>query len=160
MISRIQGHERIARIYQGYAAPYGVIPMGRVFLSSLVFGALACSSEIAGITTTRGQWTLQTVNGQPLPFTISGSGSNKQELVADTLMLYEGFTYEETVAIRTTVNGQATVAITRKPGPYAISQGAMIFSFNDGTPSKTATVQGNKMTFGEYNFVRVFTKPR
>lgn len=130
--------------------------IGLVALVALV--SMSCSHDPVGIGTTRGEWTLETVNGQSLPYTMSGSGANKTELMSDVLMLYEGFTYDETVTLRTTVNGQATTTTTKKPGPYGISLGAMVFSFNDGTPSKTATVEGNKMTFSEANFVRVFTK--
>ena len=132
--------------------------MRRTLIGLSVLIALGCFSEPVGIRTTRGEWLLEKVNGAPLPYTLSGSGANKTELISDRLFLYEGFTYDETVEIRTTVNGQATTSKTTKPGPYTISQGAMVFSFNDGTPSKTATVEGNKMTFGEPNFVRVFTK--
>lgn len=133
--------------------------MRKAILGVLLLSSSACLNEPVGIGTTRGEWLLETVNGAPLPFTLSGSGANKTELISDRLFLHEGFTYDETVEIRTTVDGQATTTKTVKPGPYAISQGAMIFMFNDGTPNKTATVEGNKMTFGELNFVRVFTKP-
>lgn len=132
--------------------------MRRLVLLVCVLAGLGCFSEPVGIRTTRGEWLLEKVNGQPLPYTLSGSGANKTELVSDRLFLYEGFTYDETIEIRTTVNGQATTTQTLKPGPYTLSQGALVFMFNDGTPSKTATVQGNKMTIGEPDFVRVFTK--
>lgn len=89
---------------------------------------------------------------------MSGSGANKTELVSDILMLYEGFTYDETIQTRTTVNGQATTTTTREPGPYSISLGALVFSNNKGLPAKTGTVEGNKLTIPESNFVRVFTK--
>ena len=127
-----------------------------MLLLLLVSGA--CLNEPVGLGTTVGRWTLQSVNDKPLPFTMSGSGADKTELVSDVLMLYEGFTYDETVTLRTTVNGQATTTTTRKPGPYSLSLGALTFSFNDGTPSKVANVNGNKMTFFEPGFVRVFTK--
>jgi hypothetical protein len=132
--------------------------MRKAAILILVGLSIACFSEPVGIRTTRGEWLLEKVNGQPLPFVLSGSGANKTELISDRLFLYEGFTYDETVEIRTTVNGQATTTKTTKPGPYGLSQGAMVFMFNDGTPSKTATVEGNKMTFGEPDFVRIFTK--
>lgn len=132
--------------------------MRKTAIVFLVGISIACFNEPVGIGTTRGEWLLEKVNGQPLPFTLSGSGANKTELISDRLFLYEGFTYDETVEIRTTVNGQATTAKTIKPGPYAISQGAMVFMFNDGTPNKIATVEGNKLTFGEPNFFRIFAK--
>ena len=133
--------------------------MRKLLLSAVILGALACSGQPVGIRTTRGAWILEQVNGAPLPFTLSGSGANKTELISDSLFLYEGFTYDETIEIRTTVNGQATTTKTTKAGPYAVSQGALVFMFNDGTPSKAAKVDGNKMAIFEPDFVRIFTKP-
>lgn len=132
--------------------------MRRTAVGLAVLFSLACFSDTVGISTTRGQWTLESVNGAPLPFTMSGSGANKTELVSDILMLYEGFTYDETIQTRTTVNGQATTTTTKEPGPYGISLGALVFSNNKGLPAKTGTVEGNKLTIAESNFVRVFTK--
>jgi hypothetical protein len=132
--------------------------MRKLLLFSVIL-ALACSSEPVGLSTTRGEWVLEKVNGAPLPFTLSGSGANKTELMSDSLFLHEGFTYDETVEIRTTVNGQATTTKTTKAGPYAVAQGALVFMFNDGTPSKTAKFEGNKLIILEPALVRTFTKP-
>lgn len=127
-------------------------------LALLVFAAVGCFSDPVGISTTRGEWKLETVNGNPLPFTLSGSGANKTELVSDVLFLYEGFTYDETITIRTTVNGEATNSTTKKGWSYSISLGALIFGNNEGLPSKYGKVDANKMTIAEPDFVRVFTK--
>lgn len=132
--------------------------MRRMVIAMLALSSLSCLNDPVGISTTVGKWTLESVNGQPLPYTMSGSGSNKTELISDVLMLYEGFTYDETIQLRTTVNGQATTTLTKEPGPYAISLGALVFQSNKGLPSKIGKVEGNRMTIAETGFVQVFTK--
>ncbi len=132
--------------------------MRRTIFGLLALFSAGCFNDPVGISTTRGEWTLESVNGARLPFTMSGSGANKTELVSDILMLYEGFTYDETIQTRTTVNGQETTTITKEPGPYGLSQGALVFQNNKGLPAKTGTVEGNKLTISEPNFIRIFTK--
>ena len=132
--------------------------MGKVILAILLCLSTGCLDHPVGIGTLRGTWTLETVNGNALPYTMSGSGANKTELMSDVLNLHEGFTYDETIQVRSTVDGQVTTTSTTKPGPYFISLGSVVFASNDGTPNKTALVEGNKMTFTEPGIVRVFSK--
>ena len=80
----------------------------RKLIAALIFALIACDDGIVGSSTINGAYTLKKVNGASLPYTISGSGSNKTEIVSDVITLYEGFTYSQSLQTRITVNGQAT----------------------------------------------------
>src|SRR5512140_3480368 len=83
--------------------------MRRLLIALLVASQAACwSDKVTGSSTVFGTYTLRNVNGSSLPFTLSGSGTNKSEIVADTIWLYEGFTFAESGHYRNTVNGTAT----------------------------------------------------
>ena len=131
----------------------------RVVTAALIALSFACGeSKVTDLHDIRGTWTLQTVNGAPLPYTTSGSGSNKTELVANTLTLYEGSTYSEMTQVRTTVNGQATTSTTTRDASYAIVMGGLVFNNNEGLPARNATLSGHTLTFTEAGFTRVFAK--
>lgn len=68
--------------------------MRRALIAILMSSFLACSGDgIAGSSTVNGAYTLRSINGSSLPYTISGSGANKTEILDDVITLYEGGTY-------------------------------------------------------------------
>lgn len=117
--------------------------------------SIACfGGDITGSGTT-GAYALRTVNGSNLPFIMPGNG---MEILGDTLKLYEGFTYSETIVSRSTVNGQPVTTTTNLSGPYVVSLGAIVFNSNSGAPTRTAKLTANRITFVEVGLTWVYSK--
>ena len=121
--------------------------------------SLACFEDnIVGSPTVSGDYTLRTINGSSLPYTISGSGANKTEIVSDVITLFQGFTYSEAIVSRVTVNGQATNENKTKTGAFSLFGTSFILSSNDGSLERRGTMSGNTMTIVEPGKVSVLSK--
>ncbi len=106
----------------------------------------ACwSDKVTGSSTVFGTYTLRTVNGSSLPFTVSGSGTTKSEILADTIYLYEGFTFAEYAHYRNTVNGTATAQRLTDAGSFALLGNSISFISTDGSPVKTYVIDADVM---------------
>lgn len=106
----------------------------------------ACwSDKVTGSSTVFGTYTLRTVNGSSLPFTVSGSGTTKSEILADTIFLYEGFTFAESAHYRNTVNGTVTSQIVTDRGSFGLLGNSASFISVDGSPVKTYVIDASVM---------------
>jgi hypothetical protein len=124
--------------------------------------AVACGSDSntqPTFATIAGTWNLQTVNGTPLPFTISQTANDKVEVVSDVVTATPTGTYTEVIQVRETLNGQATVTTVPDAGSYTINGSAITLS-SPQSGSVTGTLSGNNDTFTavEDGFVYVFTR--
>ena len=124
----------------------------------LTFSAAACSDGIVGSSTVNGMYTLRTLNGSKLPYVVSTSGTSKTEVLGDTIMLYEGFTFAETKHSRTTVNGTSTDAAHTETGSFGITGNSVVLRGNDGGALQYAVVEANVMTFVYNGLTSVFKK--
>lgn len=133
--------------------------MRRVLTCFVVAFSFACFGEgITGSPTVTGPYTLRTINGSPLPYTISGSGTVKTEIMHDVITLYQGGTYARTRDSRTTVNGQMTNESTSETGSYGLVGTSVTLRGNGAGQSTLATINGNTMTIVEAGMTAVFTK--
>ncbi|MEO8577040.1 MAG: hypothetical protein ABI556_10080 [Gemmatimonadales bacterium] len=121
--------------------------------------SLACfSDDIVGSSTVTGNYTLRTINGSQLPYTITGSGTNKTEIVSDVMTLFQGFTYSESTVSRITLNAQAADETKVRTGAYSLLGTSFILSSNDGSLERRGTISGNTMTITEAGKVSVLSK--
>ena len=118
----------------------------------------ACSSGVTGITTVTGNWSLRTVNDSSLPYTVSGSGANKTEVLDDVITLFEGFTYSETSHKRVTVNGQQSTVTTIDTGAYGLLGTSITLTPNSGALARRGLIEGNTMTIVENGLVQDYKK--
>ena len=133
--------------------------MRRALFFLAAVSCLACLDDnIVGSSTVTGSYTLKTINGSPLPFTITGSGANKTEVVDDVITLFQGFTYSESTTSRITVNGQATNETKSRTGAFSLFGTSFILSSNDGSLERRGTISGNTMTIVEPGKVSVLSK--
>ena len=128
---------------------------GRLVLVALL---AACSSGVTGITTVTGNWSLRTVNDSSLPYTLSGSGANKTEVLDDVITLFEGFTYSETSHKRVTVNGQQSTETTTDTGAYSLFGTSITLTPNSGALARRGLIEGNTMTIVENGLVQDYKK--
>ena len=129
----------------------GWILVAAVFLA-------ACDSGVTGASATTGTYPLRSINGESLPYTISGSGANKTEVVDDKFILYEGNTYQETGTMRVTVNGNASTVPISETGSYGTLGTSMTFTNSAGTRQRVAIGDGSKITFVENGLSYIFRK--
>ena len=120
---------------------------------------VGCLGEgVTGSSTITGDYTLRTINGSPLPYTISGSGANRTEIVRDVITLYQGGTYARSRDSRVTVNGQTTTESSAEAGSYSLF-GTSVTLVNGADGQTTlATINANTMTIVKSGMTAVFTK--
>lgn len=133
--------------------------MRRLMIAVVVACSVACNNDgLTGSTTVNGKYTLRTVNGSALPYTISGSGANKTEILDDAITLYEGFTYSRSAHSSVTVNGTASDVTTSDAGSYSIFGTSVTLTSGTGGPTTLALVSGNSMTVSTAGLTYVFRK--
>ena len=122
--------------------------------------AVACGSDSTTqptMASVAGTWSLQTVNGSPLPFTLTQTGTDKLELLSDVVTAEPNGTYTETVQFRTTVSGQTTTNSDTDSGTFTLNGTAVVLS-SARTGSTTGALSGNTLTLSDQGYVWVFTK--
>lgn len=132
--------------------------MRKSYLVSLVALLVGCSSGVTGITTVTGDWKLRTINDSALPYTVSGSGANKTEIVDDVISFFEGLTYSETIHTRVTVNGTESVITTNESGNYNLFGTSVTLTRNSGALARRGLIEGNTMTIVENGLVQDYKK--
>lgn len=133
--------------------------MRKSLLLLLVAVSAACwSDKVTGSSTVYGTYTLRSVNGSSLPFTVSGSGTNKSEILSDTIWLYEGSTFAESAHYRNTVNGTATEQRITDDGSFALLGNSISFISNDRSPVKTYVIDAGVMKVVKPGLTMAFQK--
>ena len=130
----------------------------RRLIAGLIFALIACDDGgLVGSSTVNGAYALKKVNGAALPYTMSGSGTNKTEIVSDVITLYEGFTYSQSLQTRITVNGQATNNTKPTAGAYSLFGTSITMTPSDGG-QRVGIIKANTMTFIEAGVTSVYEK--
>ncbi|MEO8193131.1 MAG: hypothetical protein ABI681_04720 [Gemmatimonadales bacterium] len=134
--------------------------MKRVMLGLVVAFCFACFEGQVGSSTITGAYTLRTINGAPLPYTVSGSGEATTEIIDDVITLYQGGTYSEVGHSRTTVNGHVTNETSSDTGNYALGFGTSVTlrSNNLGSTTLVNIEDGSTMTMVKAGMAKVFRK--
>jgi hypothetical protein len=131
----------------------------RRFVALLAFAALAAcggdSSTSPGVVT--GTYSLQSVNGSPLPFTVIQIGADKYEIISDVIVLNEGGSFSETTNDRTTQNGVVTTSTITDAGTYTLTGTAItLVSTQSGTIN--GSVNNGTLTLTDQGVVAVYAK--
>jgi len=121
--------------------------MRHLVVGLVVVAALACGGAggLADQSAVSGTYTLVSVKGQPLPFTIS-AGPPKSTLTSDVLTVFTGGSWSETGTYSTTQNGQATVLPINDGGTWIHSAAREVtFVRADGSVAYSGTFLGLTM---------------
>ncbi|HMA19630.1 MAG TPA: hypothetical protein VKO87_02440 [Gemmatimonadaceae bacterium] len=113
---------------------------------------------MVGTSSVTGTYTLRTVNGSSLPYTLPGGGTTKTEILDDVLNLYQGNTYSESGHMRVTVNGQVTTQIISEPGSYSLFGTSITFTSGDGKHIRLSNADSESIIFVEAGITQVFKK--
>lgn len=124
--------------------------------------AVACGSDSTTqptVASLAGTWTLQTVNGNPLPFTISQTATDKVELLSDVVTASANGTYSENLQIRETLNGVSQTFTSADTGTFTVNGTAVtLTSTQVGSTSGALSNNNHTLTLTEQGFVWVFAK--
>jgi hypothetical protein len=93
-----------------------------------------------------GSWTLQSVNGSPLPFIVQQTGTDKLELLSDVIVISGTGSFTQTTSVRTTTNGVPTTQPVADAGSYTLNGSAITLHFNSDGFTGTASWSGNTIT--------------
>jgi hypothetical protein len=133
--------------------------MRQVLTWAMVASCIGCLGEgITGSSTVTGTYTLRTMNGSPLPYTIPGSGTDKTEIMSDAITLFQGGTYARERHSRVTVSGQVTNETVMEGGTYNLFGNSISMRLSGTGPIVQAVINGNTMTFVEDGVTSVFSK--
>ncbi|MDB4915462.1 MAG: Lipocalin-like domain protein [Gemmatimonadetes bacterium] len=128
-------------------------------LAFLAFTTLtACRGDDATNPTVAvvGTYTLQQVNGGPLPFTVQ-TGDPKIEIISEQLTVAAGGSYTVTTMFRHTTGGVASTNPTTDTGTYTISGTTLAFHDSGGDVG-SAMIGTNTLTFQEDGVTLLFVK--
>ncbi len=120
--------------------------------------AAACGDSSTGISgSVAGTYTLRSINGSGLPYTVIASGSNKIEVIDDVMTLNTNGTYSETGHTRTTTNGSSTTDTGTDTGTYTTAGTSITLRSTDGTTT-VGTVNAGTLTIVDQGLSAVFTQ--
>jgi hypothetical protein len=133
--------------------------MRRLVLALSAASLLACGdSSGPDFSSAVGTWSLVTVNGSPLPYTVFlVQPSYRFEILSDVFVAAENGTYTETATTRETESGTVTTTTETFTGTWSQTNNTVTITDSDGVVS-TATISGNTITLSEPGLVAVFQR--
>ena len=102
-----------------------------------------------------GTYTLRSVNGSPLPFTVFTSGTQKIEITDDMVVISESGTYSESGHTRTTNGTQVTTQTVAEAGTYTRNGTAITFRSSDKSLLSMATLSVSPGAYSNGVFVKI-----
>jgi len=129
----------------------------RTLLSLLVCSPLLACSDAAGPGQgVAGTWRLQTVNGLALPFTLSESGMDKEELTGEVITLVAPRSLTIVTTFRVTEGSNVFSESIPDEGTYAVNGSTVTFTWDSDGSTSTAAVSGNTMTLQDIGLTFVY----
>lgn len=138
--------------------------MRRLLLSFVVLFALvltACGDDDStgpGSANISGTYTLRTINGSNLPFTVFQVGADKVEVLSGNVTLTNGGAYTTLSTVRTTLNGVVTTEPEADAGTYTRNGTAMTLRSNDDGTTVSGTVSNGVLTVVFEGFSAVYRR--
>lgn len=130
--------------------------------TGILMVASACGDDSTGPGTVQesvvGTWTLTSVNGSALPYTVEQSGANKIEVMSDVLTVGAGGAFTQLTTVRITQNGVVTTQSLPDAGTYTVSGTAVTFRFDSDGSSGTGTLNGKTLTVAAEGLSLVYAK--
>ena len=105
-----------------------------------------------------GTFTLQSVDGKPLPLVLDESGNRKEELTAGSLTFSPDATYTLTLTQRVTQAGLVTSSTETRTGTWTESGPQVRLFPSDVQTMRNATRLGDSLTLTDLNQTLVFRR--
>ncbi|MEO6528817.1 MAG: hypothetical protein ABIP93_19525 [Gemmatimonadaceae bacterium] len=137
-------------------------PVIRRLLLLLTLATLgACGSDAStspNADAIEGTYSLRTVNGLALPFTIQ-SGANSVTLSSDVITIASNGTWTEAITYRQTINGQTTNGTEADGGSWVrAGSNVTLRSAQDGSTAYSGTFGNGTLTFTDDGVIVVFSR--
>ena len=124
---------------------------------ALAVGLLAGCGNPTGPEAIAGNYTLRTINGQDLPFTIEAALlDGKIELAAGSLRINSDNTFSLSLTLATTEGGTTTSETETTTGAYTLNETAITLT-SDGE-TVTGSITGNTLTLIDEGLTFVYQK--
>ena len=105
-----------------------------------------------------GTYTLRTVNGSGLPYTVEDGAGLTVVIVNDAFTLQEGGRFTETYTLRVTENGSTSTESGTNAGVWALTGTAITLTLDGGGPSVRGTLTGGVMTIVDSGLSLVYRR--
>lgn len=131
-----------------------------VLTAICVIALVGCGKDaVLGVETNTviGSYTLRTINGSDLPYTIQRIGADSTQVLNETLVLATGGIFSITGASRVTASGVTTTESYSLDGTYTVDTRDLILTFSDGG-RESGTVSGGTVTLASSGFTLVYRK--
>jgi hypothetical protein len=129
-----------------------------LLLSALALAACGSDSSTAPAPTIAGTWTLQTINGSALPFTIAQTATSKIEVLSDVITISGTGSFTQTTSLRSTTSGVATTQSVADAGTYVVNGSAVTLRFNSDGSTGTGSWSGDTITTTDGGFALVYKR--
>ncbi len=133
-----------------------------VLALSLALGltATACSDSTGPGASLAGTYSLQTINGQPLPVVVENSASLYSEVVLAQLTINANGSYNSLTRYRDTYPGQSPVLVDETFTGYWTLSGDQIVLTEDGYPNAPTygQVSNNRITLSDFGYTLVYVR--
>lgn len=133
----------------------------RFMACALLIVAAACGSDgptQPTSTSVAGTWSLQTINGNGLPYVVAQTGADKVELISDVITAVASGSFTQITQVRITQNGQTSTQSIPDAGSFSLNGTAVTFTFNSDGSTGTGSVSGNTLTVTDDGFAYVYKK--
>ena len=139
----------------------------KLFFVLLVFGLGACGGDGASTTgpddtepesVTAGTYTLQSIDGEPLPVVIDQIGTYTLEFTAASITLNADLTCSDSFSIRETESGVVTTATVPDICTYTINAGAISVTYPSDGIVVGGSIVGSQLTLSDDGLVLIFQK--
>ena len=132
----------------------------RVSLAVLIFGVTACGGDGTGLENVAGLYTLQTIDGDPLPWVLFQAGASKIEVTAGNVILNADMSCTNTFTYTTTESGNVTTETETDECTYTINGGAIALTFPFvGGFTNSGSIVGSTLTItSQLGAVAIFQK--
>jgi hypothetical protein len=130
----------------------------RILMMLAVAASVACNDSSTGLSSVEGTYTLRSINGTNLPYTVLQSGTTKIEVTDDVITLNSNGTFTETGHTRTTTNGVATSNLGTDTGTYTTSGTAITLRYNSDASTSSGSVNGDQLIIVDQGLSAVYTR--
>jgi hypothetical protein len=128
--------------------------MRRLLVAMAGVALMACTEIPSGNPNLTGTYTLRSVNGQPLPFSSSGS----TQLLDDAISLFDGATWSSTGHVRTTSGTGSVVETVHRTGPFTSFGTSLTLRVNETGGTRVGVYESNAITFIEAGVTSVYAR--
>lgn len=133
--------------------------MVRALLAVTMLFSVACFNDYVTETgTITGAYTLRTINGSALPYTINVDATTQKDVIDDMITLFSGGSYSRTQHAHTTVSGQTTSQTNTESGAYLLVGTSVTLNPSPAGRSTVTTIEGRTLTIVESGITWTFMK--